>query len=146
MGSPGAPMAMPMAACSNTALTRLPEALLTRLPSELSGGQRQRVALMRALMLDPDVLLLDEPLAALDPITRSDLQAELRDIFRALGKTVVLVTHDIGEAAFLASTIVMLRDGHILQSGSIEALVQRPSDPFITRFIAAQRPPLGVAS
>ncbi|MFO0747695.1 MAG: ATP-binding cassette domain-containing protein [Myxococcota bacterium] len=120
-------------------LTRFPESALGRLPVELSGGQRQRVALMRALMLDPDLVLLDEPMAALDPITRSDLQSELRDIFRALGKTVVLVTHDIAEAAFLADTLVMLRDGRVIQSGSIEALVQAPADPFVTRFIQAQR-------
>jgi osmoprotectant transport system ATP-binding protein len=63
---------------------------------------------MRALMLDPDVLLLDEPLGALDPMIRADLQSDLRDIFRSLGKTVVLVTHDMGEAAFLGDTIVLL--------------------------------------
>ena len=74
---------------------------LGRYPANLSGGQRQRVGLMRALMLDPPLLLLDEPLGALDPITRSELQTQLKDIFSSLGKTVILVTHDMGEAAFL---------------------------------------------
>ena len=80
-------------------LVRLPAGLLGRLPFELSGGQRQRVGLMRALMLDPEVLLLDEPLAALDPVVRRELQDDLRAIFERLGKTVVLVTHDLEEAA-----------------------------------------------
>src|SRR5262249_35559447 len=83
-------------------LTRFPADGLDRYPHQLSGGQRQRVGLMRALMLDPDALLLDEPLGALDPLVRADLQAELRDIFRRLGKTGVLVTHDLGQAADVA--------------------------------------------
>jgi osmoprotectant transport system ATP-binding protein len=76
---------------------------------QLFGGLRQRVGLMRALMLDPDTLLLDEPLGALDPLVRADLQAEMRDIFRTLGKTVVLVTHDLGEAAYFADHVALLR-------------------------------------
>jgi osmoprotectant transport system ATP-binding protein len=83
-------------------LTHFPEDGLERYPVQLSGGQRQRVSLMRALMLDPALLLLDEPLGALDPMVRAELQTELRRIFRALGKGVVLVTHDMGEAGFLA--------------------------------------------
>ena len=121
------------------ALTRFPPDGLGRFPIELSGGQRQRVGLMRALMLDPDVLLLDEPLGALDPLIRFDLQAELRDIFRTLAKTVVMVTHDLGEAAFFADTIVLMREGRVVQRGSFEALTDRPADPFVTRFITAQR-------
>ncbi len=123
-------------------LTRFPADGLERFPVQLSGGQRQRVSLMRALMLDPDVLLLDEPLGALDPMIRSDLQDDLRRVFAALGKTVVLVTHDIGEAGFLASGIVLLREGRVVQSGSLEDLVARPADPFVTRFVNAQRSPL----
>ncbi|MEE8332701.1 MAG: ATP-binding cassette domain-containing protein [Alphaproteobacteria bacterium] len=122
-----------------TALTRLPEDALDRFPAQLSGGQRQRVALMRALMLDPDVLLLDEPLGALDPMIRHDLQAELRDIFRALGKTVIMVTHDIGEAGYFADHIVLLRDGCIAQQGDIADLVANPANDFVARFMAAQR-------
>jgi osmoprotectant transport system ATP-binding protein len=122
-------------------LTRFPPEGLDRYPDQLSGGQRQRVGLMRALMLDPDALLLDEPLGALDPLVRADLQTELRDIFRALGKTVVLVTHDLGEAAFFADRVVLLRDGRIVQEGSPADLWHRPADPFVTRFVQAQRGP-----
>jgi osmoprotectant transport system ATP-binding protein len=96
---------------------------------------------MRALMLDPDALLLDEPLGALDPLVRADLQAELREIFRELGKTVILVTHDLGEAVFFADRFVLLRDGRIVQQGSPSDLWHRPADPFVTRFVQAQRGP-----
>ncbi len=122
-----------------SALTYFPGPALARFPGELSGGQRQRVSLMRALMLDPDVLLLDEPLGALDPLIRFELQVELREIFRSLAKTVVMVTHDLGEAAFFADTILLMRAGRVVQRGSIEDLGQRPEDPFVTRFIEAQR-------
>lgn len=122
-------------------LTRFPPEGLDRYPDQLSGGQRQRVGLMRALMLEPDALLLDEPLGALDPLVRADLQAELRDIFRALGKTVVLVTHDLGEAVFFADRVILLRDGRIVQEGSATDLWHRPADPFVTRFVQAQRGP-----
>ena len=120
-------------------LTRFPAEALERFPSQLSGGQRQRVGLMRALMLEPDVLLLDEPLGALDPMVRSELQGDLRDIFARLGKTVVLVTHDLGEAAFLGQHVVLLRDGQVVQQGTLAELEARPADPFVTRFIQAQR-------
>ncbi|MFO7982529.1 MAG: ATP-binding cassette domain-containing protein [Desulfuromonadales bacterium] len=123
-------------------LTQLWPEVLDRYPVELSGGQQQRVSLMRALMLDPDVLLLDEPLGALDPVIRYEMQQELREIFRRLEKTVVMVTHDMGEAGFFGDTIVLLRDGAILQKGSLEDLLQRPADPFIRTFIQAQRSPL----
>ena len=125
-------------------LTRFPADGLDRYPAQLSGGQRQRVALMRALMLDPDVLLLDEPLGALDPLIRSDLQGDLKGIFRALGKTVVLVTHDLGEAGFLGDLIVLLRDGRVVQRGTLADLVRTPAEPFVTQFVNAQRPPLDV--
>lgn len=122
-------------------LTRLSPELLDRSPQQLSGGQRQRVGLMRALMLDPAALLLDEPLGALDPLVRADLQDDLRDIFQSLGKTVVLVTHDLGEATYFADRIVLLREGVIVQDGSPADLWYRPADPFVTRFIQAQRGP-----
>jgi osmoprotectant transport system ATP-binding protein len=123
-------------------LTQFPRDGLDRYPAQLSGGQRQRVSLMRALMLDPAVLLLDEPLGALDPIIRSELQDDLRHIFQALRKTVVLVTHDIGEAGFFGDVIALMRDGRVVQRGSLDELVQSPADPFVTRFINAQRRPL----
>jgi osmoprotectant transport system ATP-binding protein len=123
------------------ALTRFPTDGLDRYPHQLSGGQRQRVGLIRALMLDPAALLLDEPLAALDPLVRADLQSDLRDIFRSLGKTVVLVTHDLGEATFFADRVVLLREGQVVQEGTAADLWRRPADPFVTRFIQAQRGP-----
>ena len=121
------------------ALARFPEAALARFPSELSGGQAQRVGLMRALALDPDVLLLDEPLGALDPITRAELQDDLRRAFADLRKAVVLVTHDLAEAAFFARRLVLLRDGRVLQEGSLADLVRAPADAFVTRFVGAHR-------
>ena len=123
-------------------LVQLPADSLERYPAELSGGQRQRVSLMRALMPDPDLLLLDEPLASLDPLIRADMQSELRNIFRSLGKTVLMVTHDIGEAMFFGDRIALMREGRIVQNGEPQDLLHRPADPFVTRFIQAQRTPL----
>lgn len=122
-----------------TELTRFPRDALARYPAEISGGQRQRVSLMRALMLNPDALLLDEPLGALDPMVRYDLQTELAGIFRTLGKTVVLVTHDLFEAAHFADDIVLLRDGAVEQRGSMKALLSEPASPFVEKFVGAQR-------
>jgi osmoprotectant transport system ATP-binding protein len=127
-----------------TALTRFPADLLDHYPVQLSGGQRQRVSLMRALMLDPALLLLDEPLGALDPLIRSDLQADLRGIFQALHKTVVLVTHDLGEAGFLGDTLVLMQAGRIVQQDAFAKLIQAPAGDFVTRFINAQRHPHGL--
>jgi osmoprotectant transport system ATP-binding protein len=123
-------------------ITHLPPASLERFPTQISGGQRQRVSLMRALFLDPDVVLLDEPMGALDPLIRNELQADLRGIFNELKKTVIIVTHDIGEAGFLADDIVLLKGGSICQCGTLRDLVERPADEFVTRFINAQRSPL----
>lgn len=120
-------------------LTHFPVDALERFPLQLSGGQRQRVSLMRALMLDPEVLLLDEPLGALDPMIRADLQEELKEIFRSLGKAVVLVTHDINEAGFFADEILLMKDGKVLQQGSIGELLNNPVDDFVEKFINAQR-------
>ncbi len=122
-------------------LTRFPATALTRFPSQLSGGQRQRVGIMRALMLDPDVVLLDEPMGALDPLVRFELQEDLRGIFQELGKTTVLVTHDMGEAGFFGDSIVLLGAGRVMQQGHLADLLERPSDPFVTRFLSAQRWP-----
>jgi len=121
------------------ALVQLAPDRLNQRPDNLSGGQRQRVSLMRALMLDPDVLLLDEPLGALDPLIRAGLQQDLRDIFEGLQKTVVLVTHNMHEAAYFADTIVLLRSGRIVQQGTLRTLLDEPSEPFVTEFIQAQR-------
>ncbi len=121
------------------ALTRFPPDALLRRPRQLSGGQAQRVSLMRALFLDPELLLLDEPLGALDPITRADLQADLRRAFEDLGKTVILVTHDLAEAAWLARRLALLRDGRLVQVGTLADLVSAPAEPFVSRFVRAQR-------
>jgi osmoprotectant transport system ATP-binding protein len=122
------------------ALVRLPDGALDRFPTQLSGGQRQRVSLMRALMLDPALLLLDEPLGAIDPMIRAELQTEVKQIFRTLGKTVVLVTHDIAEAAYLGDEIILLRAGKIVQRGTLADLERAPADPFVTAFLHAQHP------
>ena len=120
-------------------LVQIPAEVLRRYPRDLSGGQRQRIALMRALMLDPPVLLMDEPLGALDPMTRYTLQSDLKTIFSRLAKTVVLVTHDMHEAAYFADEIVLMREGRVVQSGTLEDLLARPAEPFVTDFIRAQR-------
>jgi osmoprotectant transport system ATP-binding protein len=120
-------------------LTRFPPDGLDRFPAQLSGGQRQRVSLMRALMLDPKVILLDEPLGALDPMVRAELQADLRAIFRSLEKTVVMVTHDLAEASWFGHEIILLREGRIVQRGPLRALIDNPAEPFVTQFVSAQR-------
>jgi osmoprotectant transport system ATP-binding protein len=121
------------------ALTRFPENLLDRYPLELSGGQRQRVSLMRALMLSPELLLLDEPLGALDPLVRAALQRDLKEIFGRLKQTALLVTHDLAEAAYLGDVIVLMNEGRIVQQGSLKDLQQNPISNFVTEFINAQR-------
>ena len=121
------------------ALTRFPENLLDRYPLELSGGQRQRVSLMRALMLSPELLLLDEPLGALDPLVRAALQKDLKEIFARLQQTALLVTHDLAEAAYLGDTIVLMSEGRIVQQGSLADLRQKPASNFVSDFINAQR-------
>lgn len=120
-------------------LTNFPGEALERYPIHISGGQQQRVGLMRALMLDPDILLLDEPLGALDPLIRYELQNDLREIFRELGKTVLMVTHDLGEAAFFGDTAVLIKDGEIVQKGGIEDFVNSPANEFVEKFVNAQR-------
>ena len=120
-------------------LTRFPENLLARYPLELSGGQRQRVSLMRALMLSPELLLLDEPLGALDPLVRASLQKDLKEIFARLRQTALLVTHDLAEAAYFGNEIVLMNEGRVVQQGSITDLRERPANPFVSEFINAQR-------
>ncbi len=102
-----------------------------RYPAELSGGQRQRVALARALAADPAIVLLDEPFGALDALTRIDLHGKFLELKRALGKTLVLVTHDLAEAFRLADRIAVLRGGRILQIGPPQELAERPADPYV---------------
>ena len=124
-------------------LTRFSQNLLARYPLELSGGQRQRISLMRALMLSPELLLLDEPLGALDPLVRASLQKDLKEIFTRLGQTVLFVTHDLAEAIYFADQIVLMNEGRIVQKGTITDLREKPADPFVREFMNAQR---GIAS
>src|SRR5881398_2650624 len=120
-------------------LTRFSGNLLSRYPAELSGGQRQRVSLMRALMLSPELLLLDEPLGALDPLVRAALQKDLKEIFERLKQTALLVTHDLAEAAYLGDEIVLMNEGRIVQQGSLADLREKPASSFVSEFINAQR-------
>jgi osmoprotectant transport system ATP-binding protein len=117
-------------------MTGLDRDALARWPVQLSGGQRQRVGVMRALMLEPELLLLDEPLGALDPITRARMQRELLALFRALGRTVLLVTHDVAEAAYLTDEIVVMREGRVVQRGSRDELSRAPADAFVRELLA----------
>ena len=120
-------------------LTRFSDQLLPRYPVELSGGQRQRVSLMRALMLSPELLLLDEPLGALDPLVRASLQKDLKEIFARLRQTVLFVTHDLAEAIYFGDEIVLMNEGRVVQKGSVTDLREKPADPFVSEFINAQR-------
>ncbi len=121
------------------ALVRLKSEELGRYPLELSGGQRQRVSLLRALMLKPDLLLLDEPLGALDPMVRASLLVDLKEIFRQLRPTVVLVTHDLGEAAHFADHMVLLNGGRVVQQGTYSEISGEPAELFVTEFLDAHR-------
>ena len=116
-------------------LDMAPESYASRYPHQLSGGQQQRVGVARALAADPDVLLMDEPFGALDPVTRAALQLELKRIHRATGKTIVLVTHDIDEALLLATRIVLLNRGSIAQMGTPLELLQQPASDFVADFM-----------
>jgi ABC-type Fe3+/spermidine/putrescine transport system ATPase subunit len=116
-------------------LARVTE-LADRTPAQLSGGQRQRVALARALATDPRVLLLDEPLAALDPQLRDELRTELAELLRRAGRATVLVTHDQHEALALADRIAILRDGKLVQCATPEEIWANPADGFVAAFIA----------
>ena len=119
-------------------MTQFPESGLTRYPNELSGGQRQRLSLMRALFLNPQILLLDEPLGALDPLIRAGLQRDLNDVFARTGATVVLVTHDLVEAGRFADRVCVMHEGRIVQQGPFAEILERPSDDFVREFVNSQ--------
>ncbi|GAA1829276.1 ABC transporter ATP-binding protein [Agromyces salentinus] len=112
-------------------------ALADRLPSELSGGQRQRAALARALAAEPDVLLLDEPMSALDVEIRGDMRAELATHVREFGGATVLVTHSPADAAMLADQVLVLERGMVTQRGTLDELRAAPATPYVRRMLAA---------
>ena len=118
----------------------LDRALARRYPRQLSGGQQQRVGVARALASDPNILLMDEPFGAVDPIVRADLQVELNRLQRELGKTIVFVTHDIDEAFILADQVVILRKGGVIaQAGTPAEILAHPADDFVASFIGADK-------
>jgi osmoprotectant transport system ATP-binding protein len=127
-----------------TSLTKFPKDKLSNYPAELSGGQKQRVSLMRALMLNPEFLLLDEPLGALDPLIRYELQTDLKEIFNKLHKTVLLVTHDLNEAVFFGDKIILMKEGSLIQKGTITDFINDPAEPFVTKFIKSQRSTIAI--
>ncbi len=110
-----------------------------RYPRALSGGQRQRVGVARALAGDPPVMLMDEPFAAVDPITRARLQAEFVRIFRTLGKTIVLVTHDVDEAVRMGDRLAIMKEGRLVQTGTPDAVLARPANAFVEEFVGEDR-------
>jgi osmoprotectant transport system ATP-binding protein len=116
-------------------LLQLDPATAAKFPHQLSGGQQQRIGVARALAADPEVLLMDEPFGALDPITREALRAELSHIHQSTGKTILFVTHDIDEALQLADTIAILRDGKLVQFGAPLELLVHPIDDFVRNFM-----------
>lgn len=115
------------------------EDYLNRYPNELSGGQRQRIGVIRALAANPEIILMDEPFSALDPITRSQLQDELFNLQQTLKKTIVFVTHDMSEALKLGDRICIMKDGNILQFDTPENILKNPSNDFVKEFIGKNR-------
>ena len=121
-------------------LVGLDRALADRYPRQLSGGQQQRVGVARALASDPDILLMDEPFGAVDPIVRADLQVELNRLQRELGKTIVFVTHDIDEAFTLADQVIIFKKGGVIaQAGTPAEILADPADDFVASFIGADK-------
>ena len=116
-----------------------PDTYLERYPLELSGGQQQRVGVVRALAGDPNIILMDEPFSALDPISREQLQDELRNLQQAIHKTIVFVTHDMDEALKIADTIIVMRKGQVEQIGSPQHIMAEPANDFVQNFIGIER-------
>jgi osmoprotectant transport system ATP-binding protein len=116
-----------------------PDTYLHRFPLELSGGQQQRVGVVRALAGDPNIVLMDEPFSALDPISREQLQDELRNLQQRIQKTIVFVTHDMDEALKIADHIIVLRAGKVEQVGTAHDLIHEPANDFVRNFIGQER-------
>ena len=116
-----------------------PDLYLNQYPSQLSGGQQQRIGIVRALITNPDIILMDEPFSALDPITREDLQEELLAIQKDFHKTIVFVTHDMDEALKLADKICILQQGKVLQYDTPENILKKPANDYVSNFIGKGR-------
>jgi len=116
-----------------------PDLYRNRYPSELSGGQQQRIGVIRALAADPNVILMDEPFSALDPISREQLQEELIRLQQELRKTIVFVTHDMDEAIKIADTIILMKDGQVIQTGQPEHILRHPANDFVKNFFGTKR-------
>lgn len=120
-------------------LVELPREMLDRYPSELSGGQQQRIGVVRALAADQDIILMDEPFGALDPITRDSLQDLVKDLQERLGKTIVFVTHDMDEALKLASKIAIMSEGKVVQFDTPENILRQPANQFVENLLGEDR-------
>lgn len=120
-------------------LVEMPEEFLSRYPHEISGGQQQRIGVIRALAADQKVILMDEPFGALDPLTREKLQDLVHYLQHDMGKTIIMVTHDMDEALRLATRIVVFDRGHIIQSGSPAEIIKAPANDFVEELIGADR-------
>ncbi|UPK46604.1 ABC transporter ATP-binding protein [Paenibacillus pabuli] len=117
-----------------------------RKPAELSGGQQQRIGVLRALAADPEIVLMDEPFSALDPMSREKLQDDILDIQRQMKKTIVFVTHDIQEAMKLGDRICIMKDGQVVQVGTPEELIQQPANAFVRDFVGSPCPDMNSQS
>lgn len=115
-------------------MVHMPLEVLDRYPSSLSGGQQQRIGLLRALAADAPIILMDEPFGALDPITRNNLQNDMKDLQNKLKKTIIFVTHDMDEAIKIADIIVLMNEGSIVQMGTAKELIEKPESEFVTDF------------
>lgn len=124
------------------AALRIEPSLLPRHPRQLSGGQQQRIGVARALAADPDIILMDEPFAALDPVSRAELQEEMRRLHARGGKTIVFVTHDMEEALRLATKIGVMDKGHLVQTGAPADILSEPKDDFVRNFLGSEALPI----
>ncbi|SDI22331.1 osmoprotectant transport system ATP-binding protein [Alteribacillus persepolensis] len=120
-------------------LVGLPEEYLDKYPHELSGGQQQRIGVLRALAVNPPLILMDEPFGALDPITRDSLQEEFKKLQKELNKTIVFVTHDMDEALKLADKVVIMRDGEVVQADTPDEILRNPANEFVEEFLGKDR-------
>ncbi len=118
-----------------------PSVYQRRMPSELSGGEQQRIGVIRALAADPDIILMDEPFSALDPISREQLQSDIRKLQREIKKTIIFVTHDIDEAMALGDKVCLMKDGGIVQVGTPQQLILRPATQYVKDFIGERQSP-----